>query len=91
MEGSVPMCKTVAASNIFEDEPYFQSSLEYINDPELRFFNTPNWLPDYDTVWAEVAQPGIQEVMAGKRTAQDMLDEWAAAMEEAYAEYMNNK
>jgi multiple sugar transport system substrate-binding protein len=52
----------------------------------------PVYLPEYSAIQKQLAEPGIQEVLLGRKTPQKLLNEWAAALEKAKANYdKNNK
>lgn len=50
----------------------------------------PVYLPDYVAIQKQLAEPGIQEVLLGKKTPKALLDEWASALEKAKANYDKN-
>jgi multiple sugar transport system substrate-binding protein len=45
------------------------------------------YLPEYGTINQTYIEPAIQSVMSGDMTAQEMLDEWAEKLTEAYNDY----
>ncbi len=50
----------------------------------------PIYLPDYATIASKTIEPAIQQVMSGQMTAQEMLDMWADALNDARADYEKN-
>lgn len=50
-------------------------------------FPYPLYLPDYQSIQGSIAIPGFQAVLAGQKTSQEFLTEWADAMTQAEAEY----
>jgi multiple sugar transport system substrate-binding protein len=55
-------------------------------DKNIKFNDTPYYLPTYSNIQTDM-ESNIQAVMAGKMTPKQMLDKWAAALEEAYSDY----
>jgi multiple sugar transport system substrate-binding protein len=47
----------------------------------------PEYLPDYKNIRIQVIEPGFQEVLVGKKTAKDFLDELAATLEKSEKAY----
>ncbi len=47
----------------------------------------PIHLPEYSAIQKQLGEPGFQEVLLGRKTAQAFLNEWAAALESAKANY----
>lgn len=85
--GGVPLVSSIATSEEVKKYPYIQFGLKLIGDTKLKYTDNPYWLPDYTPTWTSVAEPGIQKVMAGKMTAQELLDQWANALTKGLADY----
>jgi multiple sugar transport system substrate-binding protein len=69
---------------------HISTMLAALADPGTTSMDLPIFLPDFATIASRVGEPGIQQVMAGQMTAQELLDEWAEALEIAYADYVAN-
>lgn len=85
--GAVPLAENLQKDPKLDNFPYLKQGVQMISDPTLKYSANPYWLPDYSSIWVNTAEPNIQKVMAGKMTSQEMLDQWAAAMEKAYADF----
>ncbi len=53
------------------------------------FLEAPFYLPDFEDIHINTLQPGLQEVMLGKKTPEDYMNEYAAEMEQSLANYNN--
>jgi multiple sugar transport system substrate-binding protein len=56
------------------------------NSKETKFTNNPYYLPGYTVIQKKV-EPMIQQVMAKKMTAKQLLDQWADMLTQEKANY----
>jgi len=52
--------------------------------PDTNYVIFPQHLPEYSRIINEIANPGWQAVMLGRRSPSNFLNEWATAVEQAY-------
>jgi multiple sugar transport system substrate-binding protein len=71
----------------FKNDQFAQEAAAIMFGENMKYYDNPYWLPEYTTVQTDYAEPALQEVMAGKLTAKEFLDEWAARLEAGLAEY----
>ena len=84
--GELP-CRIDSANHDWVKEAPHMSNLPEYTAAEKYVVNVPTYLPDYNSIDKQYAEPEFQKVLAGNVTAKDFLDEWATQIEEAYAEY----
>jgi multiple sugar transport system substrate-binding protein len=84
--GEIPANKEAAQDSFFTDSPYMSVGVKIETDKNIKFNDTPYYLPTYSNIQTDM-ESNIQAVMAGKMTPKQMLDKWAAALEEAYSDY----
>ena len=87
LRGGIPIEESAAKADWVSEKPYYVTAVEYMNDPELKFFKEPLYLPEYRNILANVAEPKMQEAMVGLCSMEEFLDEWADAMTEEKAAY----
>lgn len=85
--GQMPVSNTAANSDWVKSRQHLNVVVDVISDPTTVTFPFPHYLPDYAAINNSIALPGFQAVLAGQKTPQAFLDEWAAAMTAAYEEY----
>lgn len=84
--GEIPANKEAATDPFFTESPYMKVGVDIMSNPEVKFNDTPYYLPTYLNIQNEM-EPNIQVVMSGEMTPQELLDTWAAALENAYQDY----
>jgi len=85
--GQIPTNGDVLKEDWIKNSPHIQTAFEVYDDPNTILYKPPFYLPEYRSILDGTVDPGIQSVMSGKMTAQEFLDEWATAMEDAQAKY----
>ena len=85
--GQLPPSKTASQAEWIKDRQHLSVVLEAIDGGDTIPFQQPYFLPDYTAINNSIGEPGFQAVLAGTKTVEDFLDEWADAMTAAYAEY----
>ena len=84
--GEIPANKEAAEADFFTESPYMSVGLDIENNENVKFNDTPYYLPTYSNIQSDM-EANIQAVMSGEMTPQELLDTWAAALEEAYKDY----
>ena len=84
--GEIPANTEAAKDSFFSDSPYMSVGVKIETDKSIKFNDTPYYLPTYSNIQSDM-EANIQSVMSGKMTPQKLLDNWAAALEEANNEY----
>lgn len=70
-----------------QELPHMQLALQMLSNPNLKFYQPPMYLPEYRFILDHTGDPGIQAVMIGKKTVEELLDEWAIAFEKSKRKY----
>lgn len=87
--GQVPMDKSVLeTADWIQDTPWMKMGAELLLSDTTTFYANPSYLASYSSILDNEVGPSIQAVMAGEMTAQEMCDNWAKCIEEAYEEEM---
>lgn len=85
--GVVPVDENVLETAAWIDEqPWYQASADLLLDDSTLFYNQYSWLPGHDDNYGEMDTES-QYVMTGEMTAQEMLDNWAAGLQECYDKF----
>lgn len=85
--GQIPTHSDVLNEQWVKDAQHIQAAFTVLEDPNTVFYNPPFYLPDYRSILDNVVDPGIQAVMSGKKSVEDFLNEWAAAMEKSKQQF----
>ena len=88
--GQLPTNMRVMDEEWVNELQHISTMMAALADPETMSMGLPIFLPDYATIASRVAEPGVQQVMAGQRTVQDLLDEIAEALDAAMADFLEN-
>jgi len=84
--GEIPANTEAAKDPFFSESPYMSVGVKIETDKTIKFNDTPYYLPTYSNIQSDM-EANIQAVMSGKMTPQKLLDNWAAALEEANSDY----
>jgi multiple sugar transport system substrate-binding protein len=84
MIGEFPVRQDVQSHDWVQNSDHLRNIVSVMQLPETNFVSFPQHLPDYTRIMNEIANPGWQAVMLGRRTPADFLDEWATAIERAH-------
>lgn len=87
--GEIPANTEAAQDPFFKDSPYMSVGVDIETNENVRFNDTPYYLPVYSNIQSDM-ESAIQAVMSKEMTPQELLDTWAAALEEAYRDYMES-
>ena len=85
--GQMPTHADLANEDWVVNTQHISEAMKIQQDPNTIAFPYPLYLPDYQSIQDSIATPGFQAVLAGHKTSQDFLTEWADAMTQAEAEY----
>ena len=85
--GGIPTEQSAQKADWVMEKDYYQKAISIMNDENTVFFEVPTYLTNYVNIENNIAQPKLQECMAGICTAQEFLDAWADAMTEEKARY----
>lgn len=89
--GQMPTNKDVLSKDWVKKSQHINMALNTMSDKNTKLIALPLDLPDYSVNLSKTVEPGIQAVMAGKKTPQDLLKEWADVMEKSKADYDKSK
>ncbi|MDR2542191.1 MAG: sugar ABC transporter substrate-binding protein [Treponema sp.] len=89
MIGEFPVRQDVQSHEWVQNSDHLRNVVAVMQLPETNFVSFPQHLPDYTRIINEIANPGWQAVMLGRRTPADFLDEWATAIERAHQRWEN--
>lgn len=92
--GQLPTNSDVFKEDWVKESPHLVMAGKVAAAKDSIVIMPPMYLPNYATIQKQIGEPGFQEVLLGKKTPEDFLNEWAAALEKDKAEYdksVNNK
>lgn len=84
--GEIPANMEAAQDPFFKDSPYMSVGLDIETNDNVRFNDTPYYLPTYSNIQTDM-EANIQAVMSKEMSPKELLDTWASALEEAYKDY----
>ena len=84
--GEIPANLDSVQDPFFKDSPYMSVGVDIETSDNVKFNDTPYYLPTYSNIQSDM-ESNIQAVMSKEMTPQELLDIWAAALEEAYQDY----
>lgn len=85
--GQIPTNSDVLQEDWVKNADHIKVAFEVYEDPNLVLYKPPFYLPDYRSILDNTVDSGIQNVMSGKITVKEFLDEWAGAIEESQKQY----
>lgn len=85
--GQVPTHTDLANEDWVVNTQHINEAMKIMADENTVSFPYPLYLPDYQSIQDSIAAPGFQAVLAGQKSSEDFLTEWADAMTAAEAEY----
>lgn len=85
--GQLPTNTKAYDDSWIQDFQNIQTAINTVKQSNCESYNIPMYLPEYGTINQTYIEPAIQSVMSGDMTAQEMLDEWAEKLTEAYNDY----
>lgn len=85
--GQIPTNGDVMDEEWIQDAQHLKVAFSVYDDPSTALYEPPFYLPDYRSILDNQVDAGIQSVMAGDKTVEDFLAEWADAIEASAAKY----
>jgi ABC-type glycerol-3-phosphate transport system substrate-binding protein len=83
MIGEFPVRVDVQNHEWVQNADHLKNIVSVMQLPDTNFVQFPQHLPEYSRIMNEIANPGWQAVMLGRRAPADFLNEWATAVERA--------
>lgn len=91
MYGLVPVDKEVLANDAWiKDLPWYDMASKAMLSDNIVFYNYYSWIPGKNKVYQDLV-PDFQQVLVGKLSAKDFLDDWAGRFQKLYDEYYATK
>ena len=88
--GQLPTRADVLEEPWLENAPHIKAALEYASQPDAVSVSEPTYIPTFASIVSSMI-PLFQETLAGSMTAKEFLDTYAANLQSAYDEYMQEK
>ena len=90
MIGEFPVRLDVQQHEWVQNADHLKNIVAAMQAPDTNFVEFPQFLPEYSRIINEIANPGWQAVMLGRRTPEHFLNEWATALEQAHQRYLEH-
>jgi multiple sugar transport system substrate-binding protein len=87
--GVLPVHKGILEESWFNEDENFAYAKDVFMNDDIIITLSPLHLPDYDAIHLNILEPGFQELLLGKKTAESFLQDWAEAFEKANQEFLN--
>ncbi len=87
--GVLPINKGVLEEDLFTNDLIFRNAKEVLENENITITLSPLYLSDFDAIHVNLLEPAFQEVLTGKKSAEEFLHEWAEAFEKAEQEFRN--
>lgn len=88
--GELPVRQDTLEEEWAKNAPQLKSVIPFLADPNKTTVMTPDFVPGYSDIAAQIGEPNFQAVMTGDMTAEEYLESIAVPLEEAYANYLAN-
>lgn len=85
--GQIPTNSDVMQEDWIKDAQHLSVAFSVYDDPTTKLYEPPFHLPDYRSILDNQVDSGIQSVMAGDKTVEEFLTEWADAIEASAKKY----
>lgn len=85
--GQIPTNMDALKQDWIKDARHINTALAVVSEPDTKAISFPAYLPDYTTIMQKQVRIDFQAVLAGKKTPEAMLKEWADAFTKAKADY----
>ena len=85
--GQYPVRLDVQKEDWVQNADHLKNLVTALQAPDTSFYEFPSYLPEYQQIINQIAIPGWQAVLLGKKTPAAFLDEWSTAIEQAYQRY----
>lgn len=87
--GQMPTNSAVLEDEWVADMQHIYVAIETLNQSNTVSYAPPAFLPGFGSINQTYVEPGIQKVMGGEMTAQELLDMWAEYLTEEYISYQS--
>lgn len=87
-EGRVPVNDGVYNDAWYKNDPYLQTYKEVLKSANTKNLVHPQWLPQWSEFRSKVQEPDLQAVLLKKKTAKEVLDNWAKLLTQYQKEYL---
>ena len=81
--GQLPVTKSAQSQNWIQDSPYMKAASNCMNDSNTVLTVFPYYLPNFTKIENDETAK-VQQVMLGKLTSKQLLDEWAQKLQAEY-------
>jgi multiple sugar transport system substrate-binding protein len=88
--GQLPTNSDVFKQDWVKDYPHIIMAGKIAAEGKSVSVMPPAYLPEFASIQKQLVEPGFQEVLLGKKSPKHFLNEWAAALEKAKANYDKN-
>lgn len=85
--GQIPTHADALNDPWLKQAQHIQTALRVLENPQTIYYDPPFYLPEYRSILDNQVDPGIQDVMSGRKSVEDFLNEWAKAMERSKQAY----
>lgn len=85
--GQIPTNSDVMEEEWIQDAQHLSVAFSVYDDENTALYEPPFYLPDYRSILDNQVDPAIQSVMAGDKSVEDFLNDWAAAIEASVEKY----
>lgn len=87
MVGQIPTNADVLSEEWVKKAPHIATAATVYSNPETTLYEPPFYLPEYSRILYTIVDPSIQAVLSGNMTVEELLDQWANAINEAQKQY----
>lgn len=85
--GQIPTNSEVMSEEWIQDAQHLSTAFSVYDNTDTTLYEPPFYLPDYRSILDNQVDAGIQSVMAGEKTVEEFLTEWANAIEASVEKY----
>ncbi|MGG3561584.1 sugar ABC transporter substrate-binding protein [Neobacillus rhizosphaerae] len=85
--GQIPTNADVLNEEWVKNAPHIQIAAKVYSNPETTLNEPPFYLPEYSRILYTIVDPSIQAVLSGNMTVEELLEQWAGAINEAQQQY----
>lgn len=85
--GQIPTNSEVMSEEWIQDAQHLSTAFSVYDNTDTALYEPPFYLPDYRSILDNQVDPGIQSVMAGEKSVEDFLADWAEAIEASVEKY----
>ncbi|MCI1981894.1 MAG: sugar ABC transporter substrate-binding protein [Oscillospiraceae bacterium] len=87
--GQLPVTKSAQSQDWIQKSPYMKAAADCMNSSDTVFTIFPYYMSNFNKIESS-EDTQIQQVMLGKLTAKQMLDDWAKKLQAEYDKYKNS-